>query len=242
MKLATEQMMIPGLEEYETKINELRSKGSILLVEIGRHLSEARVQFANHPQQYWEDWLRIKFQMKGKSAEFAIAAWEMMRDTGQVLNESTLKTLVRLSPEIREDIRVRLLAGETVDRKTITKSVQKSREIIVGSSVSSNETFGRVTSIDGDVVMVSIDAAMPTPFFKTELALETKPQMSLRLLGKNKPDIHSRDYQIRMMSDELALTKGTLYELWTRRDDFSDRLSDWVEIRHPSIEDWGNND
>lgn len=242
MKLATEQMMIPGLEEYETKINELRSKGSVLLVEIGRHLSEARVQFANHPQQYWEDWLRVKFQMKTKAAEFAIAAWEMMNGTNQVLPESTLKALVRLSPTIRQEIRGRLLKGENVDQKTITKSVQKSREIIVGSSVSTNETFGRVTSIDGDVVMVSIEAAAPTPFFKTELVLETESQISLRLLKKPKTDVHSSDYQIRMMADELALTKETLYELWTRRDDFPDRLIDWVSTRHPSIEDWCKND
>ena len=242
MKLATnDQLVIPGLEEYEIAINELRSKGSVLLVEIGRHLSEARVQFANHPQQYWEDWLRVKFQMKRKGAEFAIAAWEMMNGTGQVLNESTLKTLVRLSPEIREDIRGRLLAGETVDRSTISKSVQKAKEIIVGSPVSSDGLFGVVTAIDGDVVMVSIGEAMPTPFFKTQLTLETEAQISLRLPKVGKAGIHSSDYQIRMMADELELTKETLYELWTRRDDFADRLIDWVETRHPSVSDWGNN-
>lgn len=242
MKLATnDQLVIPGLEEYEAKINELRSEGSVLLVEIGRHLSEARLQFSNHPQQYWEDWLRVKFQMKTKAAEFAIAAWELMNGTNQVLPESTLKALVRLSPTIRQEIRGRLLKGENVDQKTITKSVQKSREIIVGSSVSTNEIFGRVTSIDGDVVMVSIDTAQPTPFFKTELVLETEAQVSLRFLKKPKADVHSSDYQIRMMADELELTKETLYELWTRRIDQHDLARGWVESRHPSIEDWCKN-
>ena len=239
MKLATnDQMVIPGLEEYENRINELRSKGAVLLVEIGKHLSEARVQFSNHPQQYWEDWLRIKFQMKAKAAEFAIAAWEMMNGTNQVLTESTLRTLVRLSPTARQDIRQRLLNGEVVDRRTITKSIQKSKEIIIGSSVSSEGYFGKVTAIDGEVVMVSIDDAMPTPYFKTELVLETEDQISLRLLKKAKVDSHSSDYQLRMMADELELVKGTLYELWTRREDFPDRLIDWVDSRHPSIEYW----
>ena len=243
MKLATnEQMMIPGLEEYENKINDLRSKGAVLLVEIGKHLSEARVQFANHPQQYWEDWLRIKFQMKVKAAEFAIAAWEMMHGTNQVLTESTLRTLVRLSPTARQDIRQRLLNGEIVDRKAITKSVQKSKEIIVGSIVSSDGDFGKVTAIDGDVVMVSIDEAKSTPYFKTELVLETEDQISLRLLKKAKIDVHSNEYQSRMMADELDLLKGTLYELWTRRDDFSNGVIDWVLTRHPSIDDWCKDD
>ena len=241
MKLATnDQMMIPGLEEYENRINDLRSKGAVLLVEIGKHLSEARVQFSNHPQQYWEDWLRIKFQMKAKAAEFAIAAWEMMNGTNQVLTESTLRTLVRLPPTARQDIRQRLLSGEVIDRKTITKSVQKSKEIIVGSAVSSAGYFGKVTAIDGDVVMVSISDAMPTPYFKTELVLETEDQISLRLLKKTKVDVHSSDYQIRIMADELELVKGTLYELWVRRDDFSNGLIDWVLTRHPSIDDWSN--
>lgn len=243
MKLAIDdQMIIPGLEEYENRINDLRSKGAVLLVEIGKHLSEARIQFANHPQQYWEDWLRIKFQMKVKAAEFAIAAWEMMHGTNQVLTESTLRTLVRLSPTARQDIRQRLLNGEVVDRKAITKSVQKSKEIIIGSSVSSDGYFGKVTAIDGDVVMVSIDDAMPTPYFKAELVLETEDQISLRLLKKAKVDVHSSDYQIRMMADELTLVKGTLYELWTRRDDFSNGVIDWVLTRHPSIDDWCNDD
>lgn len=242
MKLAIDdQMIIPGLEEYENRINDLRSKGAVLLIEIGKHLSEARVQFANHPQQYWEDWLRIKFQMKVKAAEFAIAAWEMMHGTNQVLTESTLRTLVRLSPTARQDIRQRLLNGEVVDRKAITKSVQKSKEIIVGSAVSSDGYFGKVTAIDGDVVMVSIDDARPTPYFKTELVLETEDQISLRLLKKAKVDVHSSDYQIRMMADELDLLKGTLYKLWAKRD-YNSGWNDWVLTRHPSVGDWGNDD
>jgi len=240
MKLATnEQMMIPGLEEYENRINDLRSKGAVLLVEIGKHLSEARIQFANHPQQYWEDWLRIKFQMKVKAAEFAISAWEMMHGTNQVLTESTLRTLIRLSPTARQDIRQRLLNGEIVDRKAITKSVQKSKEIIVGSIVSSDGDFGKVTAIDGEVVMVSIEDARSTPYFKTELVLETEDQISLRLLKKAKIDSNSSDYQIRMMGDELDLLKGTLYKLWAKRD-YNSGWNDWVLIRHPSIDDWGS--
>jgi hypothetical protein len=241
MAIVIEQLAIPGIEEYEQKITELRSRGAKLLIEIGGLLLEAQAKFSSYPLSYWEDWLRIKFEMRPRQAKFAIEAFQSLQGVAVPVSESAMRAIVQAPAPVRDEIRLQLLAGSRVTSKSVAKLITATKTISIGSLVylgldsASPGGQGVVKSIDGEVVLVLIDGVEEL-CFKNELSL-MPPENPLLRLTLSKPKTGAEmEYRFRSVVDENQLLKETIYSLW-----FSCQSArSQIEEMHPNVSEWGD--
>ena len=244
------QVGIPGLDEYNQRIDVLKQNIASAMVAIGGILSEAKSKFANHPRQYWEDWLRSR-DIKIKDADRAIAAFSICGDLPIALPERTIKAIVSAPPEAQQTVRQIILSGQEISYKNIKKIIQESKSIGPGKLVQLSDesmrpgAIGTVIDVNGEILRVQVGDDI-IPCFLDEVSLtESKTVTQVEQIEIQTTPVQSQNsneeilYRLRRYADECAKLQGSLYRIWLSP---TGNIKEQIEFEYPHVVEWGSSD
>ena len=117
----------PTLAEHAAVIHQLRQRAREDIVEIGRHLVEARDHVGHGA---WLDWISVEFGWSDQTARNFIHVYEFSRDpkSKPVLDlDLPLRVLYQIAAPkaeaAREEIKEHIEAGEPISRETVIQAV-----------------------------------------------------------------------------------------------------------------------
>ena len=228
--MSTLQQVIPGMEQYENAIREVKYSFNQSVLKLGSILVNARSEFKSESD--WWAWL-VRNDLKHKEASKAIELFILFGQENPRIDARVINLIASESQEVKQAVKSKLAESGVVKVEDYYAIKKEAKRIKPGDTVYFMESSGAINSGVADsiedmvVVVKSSSGIMP---------------MLLTELSKARPNIKKEPQQTDLFpsdikSWELEDLRATLYEVW--RNPPSD-LRAYLMDAFPEIESWGN--
>ena len=224
------QQVIPGMEQYENAIREVKNTLNQSILRLGAILVNARSEFKDEAD--WWIWLS-RNDLKHKEVSKAIELFILFGQENPRVDARVINAIASESQEVKQAVKAKLAESGVVKVEDYYAIKKEAKRIKSGDTVYFMESSGAINSgvadsVEDMVVVVKSSSGI-MPMLVTELS-KVKPSIKKEA---QQTDLFPSDIK----SWELEDLRATLYEVW--RNPPSD-LRAYLMDAFPEIESWGN--
>lgn len=228
--MSTLQQVIPGMEQYENAIREVKNSFNQSVLKLGAILVNARSEFKDESD--WWIWLS-RNDLKHKEASKAIELFILFGQENPRVDARVINAIASESEEVKQAVKAKFAESGVVKVEDYHAIKKEAKRIKPGDTVYFMESSGAINSgvadsIEDMVVIVESSSGI-MPMLLTELS-KVKPNI--------KKELHQKDlFPNDIKSWELEDLRATLYEVWQNPPN---DLRAYLLDAFPGIESWGN--